>query len=111
MRFKDLPFVELFDGIWACASLLHVPMSEVSEVLSLLTRALRKGGVLYLSFKWGESEAVRDGRLFVAHTPDTLRQLMLMQPELNILDIWATTDRRPGREEERWVNALVRRLK
>ena len=56
MRFDELPFVEEFDGVWACASLLHVPKAEMPAVLARVARSLRLGGVLQLSVKYGESE-------------------------------------------------------
>ena len=56
MRFDELPFVKEFDGVWACASLLHVPKAEMPAVLARVARSLRLGGVLQLSVKYGESE-------------------------------------------------------
>jgi 2-polyprenyl-3-methyl-5-hydroxy-6-metoxy-1,4-benzoquinol methylase len=40
LRFQDLRFEELFDGIWACASLLHVPIRDEVAVFKRLIRAL-----------------------------------------------------------------------
>ena len=33
MTFEELDFDEVFDGIWACASLLHVPTAKISDIL------------------------------------------------------------------------------
>jgi SAM-dependent methyltransferase len=109
LRLQDMKFDETFDGVWACASLLHVPGSELDAVLSLLTYSLCPGGVLFMSFKWGESEEVRNGRLFNSHTADSLARVLSAHSALAILNLWQTSDQRPGRQDERWVNALVRR--
>jgi cyclopropane fatty-acyl-phospholipid synthase-like methyltransferase len=56
MRFQDLQAVETFDGVWAEASLLHVPRAELPDVFSRIRRALKPGAVLHASFKSGEAE-------------------------------------------------------
>jgi SAM-dependent methyltransferase len=109
LRLQDVAFEEGFDGIWACASLLHVPQREISDVLSRLGKALRPGGACYMSFKVGEAEEVRRGRLFTDHTVETLRSLLSRLPALEVLRVWETPDLRPDRPGERWVNALVRK--
>jgi SAM-dependent methyltransferase len=45
LRFQDLAFESEFDGVWACASLLHVPRGEITGVVGRVARALRPGGV------------------------------------------------------------------
>lgn len=46
-----------YDGIWACASLLHLPRQQIPHALARLWQALKPGGLLYLSFKQGEGNA------------------------------------------------------
>jgi hypothetical protein len=53
MRFNDVSWRNQFDGIWACASLLHVPAASFPDVASRLVGALRPGGAWYMSFKLG----------------------------------------------------------
>jgi hypothetical protein len=104
-RFQEVDYEQAFDGIWACASLLHVPRSEMDDVFRRFTRALRPGGVWYLSFKEGEAEEVRGGRWFTDFTEGLLREQLGRRPLLEVLRIWWTPDQR----EQTWVNALVRR--
>jgi hypothetical protein len=54
----------MFDGIWACASLLHIPTYEMVNVLNKCYNALKENGVMYCSFKLGEFEGERNGRFF-----------------------------------------------
>ncbi|RYZ42609.1 MAG: class I SAM-dependent methyltransferase [Myxococcaceae bacterium] len=98
---------DTFDGIWACASLLHVPASETPAVLARLARALRPGGVLYVSYKLGRGERVEDGRFFHDLTEEAVRRL-LEAASFAVDVLWVTDDARPGRSQ-RWVNALARR--
>jgi SAM-dependent methyltransferase len=106
MTFREMMWDCAFDGIWACASLLHVPRVELPEVLLRFVRALRPGGVLYASFKYGTKERMVDGRWFTDMTEPALRSLF-RSIGLNTVECWITNDVRTGRTEERWLNALA----
>ena len=56
LRFQDLDETEAYDGIWASASLLHVPRDEFADVLARIAAALKPSGHLYASFKGGTQE-------------------------------------------------------
>lgn len=56
LRFEDLDEEEAFDGVWAEASLLHVPRAALPEVLERIRTALRPGGTFHATFKAGEAE-------------------------------------------------------
>lgn len=60
MLFEDLSAVKQYDGIWACASILHLPRKELMSVLQKISDALKSGGILYTSFKYGEFEGIRE---------------------------------------------------
>lgn len=107
MRVQDLEDTNAYDGIWACASLLHVPRSELADVLGRLDRALRPGGVLYASFKLGIGERTSKGRTFTNFTLTDLSHWL--SSELDVLNVWESFDVRPERANERWVNGLARK--
>jgi superfamily II DNA or RNA helicase len=98
----------VFDGIWCCASLLHVPLVAMSATLDRLWRALRPGGTLYVSFKHGSGERVHGGRRFTDADEATLRQWFSQWADISRLDVWLTHDQRPDRTE-RWTNAMASR--
>lgn len=106
MRFRELNTVEKYDGIWCCASLLHVPENELSDVMARLARALKPGGVWYLSFKYGRGERVKDGRRFTDMDEALLRKIVA-GVGVEIEKVWLTGDARPGREAERWLNGFL----
>lgn len=105
-RVQELEETETFDGIWACASLLHVPARETPAVLARLARALRPGGILYASYKLGQGEREAE-RLFHDQDEGSLRAL-LEGASLETLELWLTDDAR-GIHGQRWVNALASR--
>lgn len=110
MLFQEISFEEEFDGIWACASLLHVPKSEIHDVFRRFTRALKPGGHWYISFKYGEGELAADDRLFNNYTPRSLGELIAEFPQLAIDQVWSSPDLRLGREDENWLNAIVHKI-
>jgi len=108
MQFQDIDFNEAFDGIWASASLLHVPSDELELVLSNLRNALKPNGFLYASFKKGDFEGMRNGRYFNDFDERSAKELF-ENALFKIIGTWLTHDVRLGREDERWVNILVQK--
>jgi SAM-dependent methyltransferase len=107
-RFDEVEEVAAYEGIWACASLLHVPLAALPDALGRLWRALRPGGCFYLSFQLGQGERTHEGRHFTDADDPTLRAWLRALPAVASVDTWVTRDRRPGRDES-WLNALVAR--
>ena len=106
MLFEELDYSDAFDGVWACASLLHVEKDALPGVLRLIRRALKKDGVFYASFKYGEAEREKNGRRFSDFTEESLRALLEEAGGFRVEKLWTTADARPERAEERWVNVL-----
>jgi len=98
-----------YDGVWASASLLHVPEDRLPETLCRLTRALRAGGAFYLSFKQGLGERQDGLRHFSDQTEESLRALIAVVPYLEPLDIWRSESRARPDGLPHWINAFCRR--
>ncbi len=72
----DLPAAR-FDGVFANASLFHVPTSELARVLGQLHGTLKPGGVLFSSNPRGANEeGWNKGRYGVYHDLDAWRRYM-----------------------------------
>lgn len=108
LRHQEVAFVEEFDGVWSMASLLHVPHSELPEVLRRYQRALVPGGVLFASFKHGTGEEYRSERLFANQHAGSFPSVVGQVSGLQLIEMWVEPDRRPGRQEE-WFSVLCRR--
>ena len=109
MDFMELDVREKYDGIWACASVLHLPYEELRAVLAKMAAALKENGVIYVSFKYGEFEGWRNGRYFTDMTEDGVRRLVEETQGMSVEEIWVTADVREGRGDERWVNGVGRK--
>ena len=110
MFFQELDISNRYDGVWACASIIHLPKDDLFEVLKRIVVALHTGGILYTSFKYGTYEGLRNGRYFTDFTEETLTAFWSKIKGLQTIETWITGDVRPGREEERWINLLARRV-
>ncbi len=109
MLFQELDEVEQYDGIWACSSILHLPLEELISVLGKMSTALKPHGIIYTSFKYGDFAGERNGRYFTDMTETTFAALMQNIASLETEEQWITSDVRPGRGEEKWLNVILRK--
>jgi len=107
--FQELSERGCYDGIWACSSILHLTYEELEEVLRRMNVALKDGGIAYVSFKYGEWSGYRNNRYFTDLTEESLTALVKATDCFEIDEAWITADVRKGREEEKWLNAILRK--
>ena len=105
--FEEFEDQNSYDGIWACASILHLTKKDLLSVFHKMNKALKENGIIYTSFKYGTFEGERNGRYFTDFTEDTFKEFILQIPQLQIKEIWITGDVREGRGDERWLNILI----
>jgi SAM-dependent methyltransferase len=107
-RFEEFDEPARFDGIWACASLLHVSANDLPDVLRRLGQALKPHGALYISFKCGTGEhTFPDGRRFTNMTLGALRHLLRAVDGMLIREVWEYRAQNSSKESEVWVNAIA----
>jgi NTP pyrophosphatase (non-canonical NTP hydrolase) len=103
--FEDFEGETEYDGIWCCASLLHVKAVDLPDVIRRLKKMLRPDGALYVSFKKGSTERVKEGRYFNDMTSTSCENLLL-ENGFEVMELFESGDVREGREDEKWVNAV-----
>lgn len=109
MTYDEMEFDDVFDGIWACASLIHLTEDEMRKVMKKLVQALKENGVLYFSVHKGDRDGIYHGRYFHDYTRRELQSLMEEYPELEVVDIWTTQDVRSEKSDKLWLNVLARK--
>ena len=109
MFFEELDEIEKYDGIWACASILHLPQNELQMVFRKMVRALKRDGIIYTSFKYGDFEGERNGRYFIDFTEEKFNKFILNIENVKLKEEWITCDVRPGRGEEKWLNLILQK--
>ncbi len=101
----------VLDGLWCCAALLHIPKHDSYAVLAEFWRALRPGGVLYISVKQGAGDRWHDDgdalqRYFVFYQPTELDELLSLGG-FAIAERWTDPDSL-GRPEA-WLGRIAMR--
>lgn len=108
MEFHELDFQERYDGIFACASLLHLPKKELPGMFNRISNALKEDGIFYCSFKYGTFEGMRNGRYFSDLDEESFRQFIETSGCFEIQKLWLSQDVRKERKEI-WLNALLQK--
>lgn len=111
---RELDYEDEFHGIWACASLLHISYIELEDVFIRCFHALKKGGIFYASFKYGDVDYIKDGREFTCFTEkrmeNFLHKLSQREDSFKRIEIFVTGDIRDDRHDERWLNIIIQKL-
>lgn len=110
LLFEELDYVDQFDGVWACASLLHVKKENMQRILGLVADSMKDGAVLYLSYKYGTGQRVEKGRFFSDYTEADMNLLFPKSGRLSCVEWWITQDERPERSHEKWLNMICKKL-
>lgn len=109
LLFQELSAIDKYDGIWACSSILHLPKDELINVMRKMTAALKPNGIIYTSFKYGTFSGERNGRYFTNMTETIFADFISDIEALQVEEQWISSDVRPGRGEERWLNLILRK--
>ncbi len=109
MLFSQLDEHEKYDGIWACASVLHLTKDELRTVLNKMIRAVKPNGYIYISFKYGEFEGYRAERYFTDFTENTFSSFLTAFSGIMLIEEWISSDVRPGRGDEKWLNIILQK--
>lgn len=108
LSFADMTFEDVFDGIWCCASLVHIPSTDLPRILNNFVRALRGGGIWFLSFMYGDWEDFRGERFFLHQTEDSLSAYLQKAGDLTILE-WKVEKSYENGKSRDWLQCIVRK--
>jgi SAM-dependent methyltransferase len=110
MDFREVAWREAFDGIWACASLLHLKPVDLPGAVRRLRDALVPGGHLEMSFQYGDAEGVVHGRWFTNLDEARAEALIARAGGLRLIETSVNGDSRPDRAHTRWLRVLCARI-
>ena len=106
---EDMNYINKYDAIWACASLLHVKRENLEKTFINCLQALKENGILYCSFKYGNQEILAGERYFNYINEDIIYDL-LKNNDFTVLDIYKSLDVRKERKTEEWINIIIRKI-
>ena len=98
---------EPYDGLWCCASLMHLKDTECRKFFENLEHNLKPGGTIYVSVKSGVHTGYdEEGRYFRDFQKDDIYELVNLCKGLEIKELWYTEDSL-AREDFRWLNVIA----
>lgn len=108
--FETYTSLEKFDGIWACASLLHVPEENLIQIIQKFIEMLNPNGIFFMSFKLRNENFSKNGRDFTCMTKEKFAKLSSQLTGIETLETIETYDVREGRTSEKWLSIIVKRV-
>jgi SAM-dependent methyltransferase len=108
---RDLPFhLKSFDGIWAAASLIHLPKPDARRVLTDLCKLVRPGGLFAATVTHGmKSRLMTDGWLpgrYLARWRKEEFARAARRAGWNVLELKVISNRE---RKGRWLNLLAQK--
>mgnify|MGYP002648189349 CR=1 FL=1 len=99
---------ERYDGIWACASLIHLQEEEILCFFEKIELLLKANGIIYISGKNGiPTGKAEDGRYFLEFSEYLVEKILIVNEQLKLEQLWYTGDV-SGRRGFRWLNVIFR---
>ncbi len=106
---RDMRYEREFDAIWASAVFFHLDDEEIVQVLNLCRNALKDGGALYMSFKYGKTLRTKNGRVFNDFDEDKIAGLIKRIEGFETAELWKTKDARADRIDKYWMNVILKK--
>lgn len=113
MLFEDLKEIDTYDGIWACASILHVEKEKLANIFIKMINALKPNGIIYTSFKKGSGYEIKEGKYYNYITKEEMEALLsTLNTKVEIIDYFETlpSTKRPGTNGTIWSNYIIKRI-
>lgn len=86
MRFDQLDVGDVYDAVWANASLHHVPRRQFPVILQSIFQALKPGGLHFANYKRGNSDRRDSKNRHYSHlTLKSLRELYVSSADWEIV--------------------------
>lgn len=114
MDFSELSDKSLYDGIWACSSIVHVEKEKLPDILNKMVDSLKVGGIFYTCFKNGSGFEIKEGKYYNYMTPEEfIGVLKEFIPNTELIDSYSneTYKGTVGKSSSNWINFLVKRIK
>lgn len=105
INFLDIDYTHEFDGIFACASLLHLNDEDLRECLKKMLLSLKDNGIIYASFKYGVEVRVDNNRYYNDMTEEKFKNLS-EGLNIEILKSWIT---KQYDNEVHFINFIIKK--
>lgn len=109
LEFNELDDEDCYDGIYASASVMHLEYDALLEALPKMARALRRGGVMFVSFKYGDTDGYLGKRYYANMSEGRFARMLADVPQLEVVERGVFGNEHPDQPGFRWFYALLRK--
>lgn len=113
MLFEDLEDKSIYDGIWACSSILHIEKEKLPDIIIKMVDALKTNGIIFTSFKKGNGYEIKEGKYYNYITKEELEEILeKLHLNIKIIDYFETlpSTNRPNTEGTIWSNYIIKKF-
>lgn len=115
MKFDELSDENIYDGIWACSSILHVEKEDLPHVLKKMIKALKKNGIIYTAFKKGKGYEIKEGKYYNFLTKEELEDILreinkTSNEKAELIDYFETLPSTKRKGTITWANYIIKKL-
>lgn len=112
MKFEELDDENIYDGIWACSSILHIEKEKLAEIFTKMINALKDNGVIYTSFKIGTGYEVKEGKYYNFLTKEEMEEtLKKTGKNVKIIDYFETLpSTKRNAQNTIWGNFIIKKF-
>ena len=111
MKFDELNEENVYDGIWACSSILHVEKEQLGNILEKMITALKEKGIIYTSFKKGVKDEIKEGKYYNYLTKEKLEEIIEnYKLNVKIIDYFETLPSTKRIQDIVWANYILQKV-
>lgn len=100
---SDVPY----DGIWSCASLIHLNDIEKVQFFKDLEQNLKSGGIIYISVKEGVETGIDEKGRFISNCTFEKLQKYLQDADCRVIEKIITEDKLD--RDTKWLNVIAKK--
>ncbi len=108
MEFNELDDEDLYDGIFASASIMHIEYEKLLELFPKMIRACRDQGIIYVSFKYGDTDGFLGKRYYTYMNEQRFAEMISGFKELEVQTQGIFGNEHPGQMDFRWLYAILK---
>lgn len=111
MKFEELNDINLYDGIWACSSILHIEKEKLLSVLVKMINSLKSEGIIYTSFKKGTGHAIKDDKYYNYLTKEEMKEILnKTNKNVKLIDYFETLPSTKINDKNTiWCNFIIKK--
>ncbi|MGM9877329.1 MAG: class I SAM-dependent methyltransferase [Bacilli bacterium] len=108
--FNDFDEKDKYDGVWACASLLHVKKENLSNIILKLVKSIHDDGILYISMKDGEGEEIDKFGRYYNYVSEKEVEDLLKPLNLKVYKYLKTNQIKDDGKNIIWHNFFIKKI-